>query len=458
MRTAWRLLLVSILLGLVWMGLILSEWLPRPTTADVEALAALQPPSDNVAGERNAFALFWLFDYAVPESELNKVAAVDVAAFAAAARDGGISEFKVSAEGQYPMLPQPPRKDPALCSHWTSGCLDLVRANRDAARERLVEFAPLLERGRLIRNYDYYHYQFLPRFDSPLGAPSAVFGLQMTAVATDYLDGHVDAAFGHLCADTAAWRRIRAHADMLIIDMLGIGQVSGAAQLYAEMLAGQAADFVPPCPEVFAPLEDAELDFCAVMRFEHLSTVNSLQDDAMRVQAFSGFAAGKLLRPLVNWRRVPYLSGRLLAGYCQAPQRERRVRRDPAPLASVLPCTSMERVFDPVGCFLAESAFPDYDPYFRRGLDLDARLRLVQAAIWLRAQPAGTDLQTAFAARPSTADSPAHQFSLDLERATLRMRNLEAATDGLAQRGEFWQIPIRLEPAAAPPVAVDNPN
>ena len=90
------------------------------------------------------------------------------------------------------------------------------------------------------------------------------------------VDGDVAGAFDRLCQDSATWRRLRARSDMLIQDMIGVAQMSNAAQLYAQILAEQPAGFAAPCPEVFASLSDDELDQCAVFRMEYLVWRNSM--------------------------------------------------------------------------------------------------------------------------------------------------------------------------------------
>lgn len=100
---------------------------------------------------------------------------------------------------------------------------------------------------------------------------------------------------------------------------------------------------------------------------------------------------------------------------------------------------------------MVEDATPDYHGYHLRVFDLDARLRLLNAAIWLRNPVNDGGVQTllgdpGFAARPKAADSPLHDFTWDAQRGVLRMRNLQAG------RGEFWEVPVAtLAPATEQP-------
>lgn len=437
---------VLVLLVGLWLGLVLSEWLPPQTDAQREALALMEAVPANVAGERNAFAAMWLFGYAVPEAELEQVAAADAAAFLEAAqRTGNVTDFRSSADGKYPAIAAPPNGDPVLCEPWGSACLARVRADPAKSRARLQEFAPRLAQADRLNGYDYYRYGFLPRFDSPIGGGTGI-SLQATAAALDFIDGKPDAAFARLCRDTATWRRLRSQADTLIIDMIGVAQMSGATRLYAEMLAEQPADFVAPCPETFAALTDTEANQCAAIRGEYQFTRNSVID-AVRTNAFAARPRPRWytesLARLINERHILDLTASTFAPMCGEANRERVRRRDPSPLAVDVACGSLGWSFDPVGCGVFTESAPAYNDYYQRVLDLDARLKLLQSAIWLRAQPADGDRGAQFAARPLALQSASHAMQLDAQSGQLRMTNLQKS------KGEVWEIPYAMVPASA---------
>lgn len=449
MRKLLKFFGLLLLLALVWLGLVLSEWLPRSTEAELTAMAVLESKSANVSGARNAFPAIWLMSYDVPDAELEAVAAADTAAFLDATKQGQVTHFTSTAEGKYAAVPGPPGIDPLLCETWGGSCLVRVRANPEASRARVAEFAKRLERGDRLAQYDHYAYGFRPRLDAPIGGASS-FTLQLTAAALDYLDGNVDSAFARVCHGTATWRRLRAHSDALIMDMLGVAQMSGAAKLYAEMLAEQAPDFTPPCAETFAPLSDAEANQCAVFRGEFLFMRNTIEDETLFAElADSENRRSRLLPALINERHVVHASAPYFANQCTAENLERVRRRDPAPLPPVgdSPCGAMSWTFDPVGCHIALLSMPDYNDYYLRVLDLDARLKLLQSALWLRTQPADGDRAAQFAARPGGLQSTHHPMRYDSEHNMLRMTNLEK------RRGEFWEIPFGV---AAPVPAVTD--
>lgn len=453
MRKLLKAFLFVVVLATVWLAVVLSEWLPRPTTEQLEAVALLDREPPGIRGERDAFPALWFNNYDVPESELEALMATDVDAWAKrAAETRDVIDFTHAAEGRYPRIPETP-KDPSFCEPWGAECLARVRADVEAARAKLAKYALRLERGDRLDTYDHVRYRFRPRFDSPLAGPGTLFPLQLTAAALAYVDGNRDAAFARLCRNTATWRRFRSHTDSLIIDMVGVAQMTGATKLYAEMLAEQPADFAPPCPEVFAPLADAELDQCAVFRQEHVYLKNTFEDAV--VFATTGFEVDvqsplqRALAALVNRRHVTLMSAPLFARFCSTPHRERAARRDPAPLPPPPGCPVAAWVFDPLGCDVLRIEDDAYDDYYRRVLDLDARLKLLSTAIWLRTQPADGDRAAQFAARPKALDSTPHGMIIDTSARLLRMNNL------VSGKGAVWDIPYAVA-APAEPAAEDS--
>ena len=450
MRSLIRWLLALMVLIALWLALVLSEWLPRPTAEEQAALAALAVEPESAKGERDGFAATWFMGYDVPEDQLSGLLEADLAAYNKLLTDtGSVVDFRTTAEGRFAALPYPNGQDPALCELWNDDCVQRVRSAPEATRQRLKDFAQRLDRSRWLARYDHFHYAFAPRFDSPIGALNGLSNLQLSEATLQYVDGDVDQAFATLCSDTASWRRFRSRSDILVNDMIGIAYISLAAQLYGQMLAEQPADFAAPCPEVFAPLADAELDQCASMRFEFLSARNSL-DIGIGLMLADG-AVAKFVRTLANSQHMLRRFATLTGAYCQAEQHARDVARDPTPPAVVTACTWSGWAFDPVGCALVEDATPDYHGYHLRVFDLDARLRLLNAAIWLRKPVNDGGVQTllgdpGFAARPKAADSPLHDFTWDAQRGVLRMRNLQAG------RGEFWEVPVaKLPPTTEQP-------
>ncbi len=448
MRTLIRWVLTFALVVGVWMALVLTEWLPRPTAEEQAALAALAVEPDSAKGERDGFAATWLMGFEVPEDRLVELLNADIAAYdKKLAETGSVVDFRSTAEGQFATVASPTGKDPALCELWNDDCLERVRAAPEATRQRLADFSKRLERSRWLGRYDHFHYPFTPRFDSPIaGSLGGLSNLQLSEAVLHYVDGQVDQAFATLCRDTAAWRRFRSRSDILIHDMVGVAQMSSAAQLYAKMLAEQPAGFAVPCPELFAPLADAELDQCATMRFEFLSTRNSLAA-GIEFKLVEGPLATVFDR-FANHQHMVRGLALAIAPYCQAEQRQRDAARDPTPPAVDTRCSWAQWAVDPAGCVLTD-ATPSYHSYHVRVLDLDARLRLLGAAIWLRKQPTANGDRPGllgnqdFATRPTEMDSPRHEFTWDTQRSVLRMRNLEKG------RGEFWEVPVATLPAAA---------
>jgi hypothetical protein len=99
------------------------------------------------------------------------------------------------------------------------------------------------------------------------------------------------------------------------------------------------------------------------------------------------------------------LNAQALSPWCSGVQRVRVAARAPPPPkqeSEASACSTSEQVFDPLGCLLAGTSGMGhaFGHYYRRVLDLDARLRLVATARWLAAQSDAGRAQR-FAGRPA---------------------------------------------------------
>jgi hypothetical protein len=427
-----------LLLALLWMGLVATEWLPRPTAEDLALQETLARAPANTGGQRNAFALLQVFGHEVPESEWQAVAAADVAAFAQA-QPG--SAFKSTAEGRYPAHAEVPGKEPSLCSVWDPECLSKVRDHQSEARQWVSKLQARLVQGEALLGHDYYRYEFTPRADSPLAPMGGYFPILMSAIALKHLEGDSEEAFAMLCRHTAGWRQLRSHSDLLIMDMLGIALMTGATRLYAEMLAEMPTEFAAPCPEVFAPLADAELDQCPVYLFELRAMNNTIDALGDRHLSLYGESVSPILRAgnsLMNKRHAKALYARNLGRYCTDAQYDRIRARTGEPLPEPAACSAFEWALDPVGCQVSQASL-DVEPYFKRLLDLDVRLKLLNTLLLVRGLPADA-AQTAFDGRPAALRSAEHPMSIDTDAGIVRMIPLEKT------RGNPWDLPVVIAP------------
>jgi len=467
MKFLLRTSLALLVLGLAWLTVVASGRLPRPTPEEIEALAAVRSAAAQVTGQRNAFAALYSFDHDVPEAEWEAVAAADLARLARhRASHGSSAGFEPLIESGYPSYPEIARGNLAMCVTWKPDCLLRVRADPDSARAAVALGRDQLARGDRLGSYDHYASAIRPTVDSPIGLPLGNYiNLLLTASAVEHVDGNSAAALDRLCRSTAAWRRLRANADMLIMDMIGVAVIANASTLYAEILAELPLDFEPPCNETFAPLADEEMDQCPVFAHEFRMWENTVEDmESAQIAAALGdvdsFPAEFALN-LVNEAHSVRKSALFVGQMCLPAHRERARLRSAKPLPRPELCGLSAWLFDPAGCQLFLLGVPNYDDYYIRVLDLDARLRLLGSAMWLRRQTAGepedstapSRLLTAsraaqFDTRPPGLDSPAHAFSIDPAAGVLRMRPIEKG------RGEVWEIP--LAPAFAPAAPGSN--
>lgn len=431
MKRRWKLLAVLLGLPLSWMALVASGWLPRLRAEDVAAVTMLSQPAA-LTGERNAFALLQSFDRDVPESDWERVAAEQMAKVSGRTLLDG---YSLQAGAEYPAYPALPPALKEVCTSWGGQCLSAVRAHTDAVREHLAQAGARLARGERLLDYDYYRYDGPLRVDSPIMTVSGYFNQLLMSIALKHVDGDSAAALDQLCRHVAGWRRLRGQTDMLILDMLGTAFVSGGTTLYADILAELPADYSPPCPQTFAPLDDRELQLCPIVHAEFQSYQASAQVlGADVVLAVNGETTllGRLGSLFDNPAHRDAIVARTLARYCGEAHLARVRARASGPALQPLACSMEEWLFDPPSCLLGD-LMVDYDPYYHRQLDLDGRLRLLNLAMHLRGLDADA-AERAFAEREASLRSSAHEMQIDSATQVVRMRPLDRA------RGKVWEF------------------
>lgn len=430
MRWMIRGMLVLGALGLLWLGLVLSQWLPRPTAEEQAALAAFERPQAQVKGERNAAEFLRLFEYQLTAEERAEVSAIDQAALAAIAEPAEELRFKSHAEGRYPRLPT---LEPAdwHCIPWQEppnrGCLAEVRANEQAAREMLTVHGTRLQKEMTLAGYDHVDTP-LPAFNSHI-IGSRYPGLLVTvAAAIEHIDGQTDVALERLCSHASAWRQLQGSSDSLINHMIGEAAISRLLRMTIEIQAEAPAAHPQSCQSAFRPLADRELLMCTVMRGEFDYMRHATRTHYLETQGSWWDIFGERL---YNRRHTEARLALPLAWYCQDQHAERVRLRSATPAPPEFQCSVWQAAYNPIGCILAEIASPTFDRYYLRTLDLDARLRLYQAARWIARS--GKDPATALGELPAELRSPEHAFSVDAN-GRLRVSMLDDS------RGDHWSM------------------
>lgn len=363
--------LALLVLVVAWLALIASGVMPRLTAAQREALALMRAPNVDARGERNAFELFWLLPRDVPASEREAVFAADMAAI----DDHHAGQKLVLASARHARHVEGSSTLLTACSR-KPGCLAAVRADAEGVRAALAERAPLLAGLDQIGSYDHLRTPHRPNLAAPIPEFQQTGPLQLARAALRHVDGDRIGALDGLCRDLSGWRRLKGRSDSLIFEMIVLAWLQGGVQLAADLRAEGPADEPLPeaCVAALAPLAAAERMSCDVFRGEFRGFEDALAPEQMLA---TGPESSPADRVRVFASRFAYsaegtraLLAQHLANACAA-------RDAPDDTANPVPpqCGLEARVFNPIGCVLAEVAMADYDRFRQREQDFDALVR-----------------------------------------------------------------------------------
>lgn len=438
--------LVRIGIALLALGVVLAAlWgfsRLRGPSAEQRAALALFEQIPEPSG-RNAWPLAWLLQWDVPFAELERVAAEDAARFAAlsppgdAAREPAVAAFQSVAVERYRDLAPLLADEPASCGLRESGCLAHVRSDRQAHAERLAAAVELVDRVEALADYDHMYRPLPPALDE-LYPRALGLGLAKTRHALWFVDGEHDRALAGSCRAIAGQRRLATHADMLLFSMSAVSALEGQTALLAEMLAELPAEHAlpPDCGQALAPLQPHELGICQAMHGEW-----QLGASAMAWIQPSPSAAQRLQMKLVYDQEA---TDARRAGYLAWPCSEEAERLRAQDLPVQVPETpgSLGRVecwANLLGCILSDIAAPAYVPYESRAQDAAARIRLLQALVWMRGQVADgdtRDTRALLAASPQLPRGGPRSIEVDEDGTGLRMSLFNQ------QRETHWAIPL----------------
>jgi hypothetical protein len=442
----WSIRLIAILALLLGGWILLSKAMLasyiKQRQADVDLLTRpFEPPPDG----KNAFASLWLSKYDVPVDQREVIAAQDVVRLAEIADDRNASRAFVSiAKSRFAARAVPKKDSLSWCHVRDEDCLSKVRANADQTLAYLRQWQGVLDLWNELHKYDYFQDPIVFNLNTPM-VPLGYgdVDLPLIAAASAHVQGDRASAYAALCAHANFWRRFRAHTNSLLADMVGVARVNDAAHLYASMRDADGSGYAPDssCAHAFSPLADDELLQCEEIRREFgagaremavTPNFNYKQDAPWRDRA-RDFAL--TWTALDRTHATALLAGNHYADFCAATHRERIHARVPMPPpVTRKPCDDRERHFDFVGCRLAETDIPDFSVYYNRLLDLDAHLRLLAVADWLREQ--AVPAKIALARLPDNVRDARHPVEFVDNGRFLRVKNLNEWF------GEWWQIPL----------------
>ena len=389
-----------------WALLAWSEWLPRITESQRQALAQMREGNQQAVGQRNAWQLFWLLPYQIPEAERAAVLAQDIAALDAIDIAPPPVDLQSVAEGRYPRRWAKDAPRHRFCSS-EGDCLAEVRADPEAAAAELASAQGELDALNRLADYDHLQIPHRPSLASPIPPFARAVSLPLLEAALRFEQGDPTAALTGLCRNAAAWRGLKGRADNLIFEMLNVSQLMRNAQLYAQLRAELPADFALPavCAQAFAAPRPEERQACDVYRFEFRLNESLMQPGVLEAmeggEEWSRSIRGWGAELLINQEATLAISAENFASLCAAiprPIKQSPELRRPADQG----CGFVGRLFNPVGCILSAIGTPAYTDYWYRDRDWEGSLRLLQLADWMAEQP---DPAAAFAYRPAALDS-----------------------------------------------------
>lgn len=436
-------LLSMLALATLWFGLVLSHWLPRPTAQEQAALAVLQQAKSQSLGERNAYAQLWLFDYDIPDDQIDAVMATDLAAIEQYPA-GQIMDppFQSSAEGRFPSLPLIDAGE-LSCARDGAACLATVSKDLVFAKAFVAEHQRRLEKEAALASYDHVKVLLAPRLDVQVSGYRPSTAVVLAAAAVDHLEGRSERAVSRLCGYADTWRRLRANVDSLVLDVTGQAAISNSAGMLAEILAQRPDLDDAGCWGIFTPLSDDELNQCSTMAGEY----RLFSGPALLAVPADASWSDRLQPHMVNQRHMRGLFALPLGYYCQDEHAQRVAARTHIPAPPETNCSPIGKVFSPIACVLGAISSPSYEPYYRRLLDVDARLRLLNAARWMRAQSGEQMPSELMLSLPERYRSDVHPISFDVESGELVVRQLERRPN------LSWRIPLHRANSAQ---AVDD--
>ncbi|MGB3393650.1 MAG: hypothetical protein WA956_13835 [Stenotrophomonas sp.] len=317
-------------------------------------------------------------------------------------------------EGAMEMAPQllgggegVPPFDPVLCKNAT-GCLAHVRQQPQAVAAALLPQAAVLAQMDELAAHGHYHSPLPLDAATPMPAMRPLF-MPLTAHALAHVQGDSQAALAGLCRDAGIGRMFLNHGESLLTGAMGGTMLAANAELFADVLVELPADTPLPatCAAALAPLTPREASNCASMQGEFAMVRN------VHVQMDQQIAGGTHALPLSeeHWWATPRAAKLLFnrdksvarvaetMGQACLPETLQAIAEDrPLPVTPVPSMWRLECAANAIGCILTGIAAPAYAQYGARQLDVAARLRLLQAVLWLREHAAG-DAATPLAER-----------------------------------------------------------
>lgn len=366
----------------------------RPADAAQAQALALLTQDQRPAQGRNAWAVYWLLDYGVPDDQIDAVYARERRhlfdwATTVPAEASTLPAYAPLVAQSHPKLPGMIEEERTrLCRSVDADCLAKVREHAPSLRALLARHAARLARLQRIAPGDVLWDDTPVTPYTPLPSFGATQDLQLTAAALDFVEGRQMQALTAVCRNVQVTRQLHARTNSLIGAMVTVSWTDAAEHLFAAMLAELPAEQPVPaaCEAAFAPVTAADVDLCAPMQREFqglLAGVASI-DPERHTRLRDAW-----LRPLVDMRGLQRLLAARYAWACQADiraamlaDRELSAARQPAVRPDLFDYLS-----NVIGSHLSQIPPPDYAQYLNRNTDHAAALRVTR--LLLQARQAG---------------------------------------------------------------------
>jgi hypothetical protein len=380
----------QLLKGLAWlvagacMLLVLAfAWgrLRPPTEAQAVALATLHVPLKPVQG-RNAYPLLWFSDFDVPYDQIDPLYAKDgerIAAWIAnLSSTHATTSDSPAPHPPYPALAPLGEDRSLLCAMRDNDCLGKARAHAEVLRVVLERHHARLERDQALSRYDYAWNDVPSHLFATIPSYGSSLGLWSSAAALDFVAGRTQQGLESTCTQALTMRRLHAHSNTMIGNMVFAGRLQSVTRLFLQMLSELPPDQVLPdsCSTAFAPITPDDVDLCTVMREE-----------------FAGFLGPGIMKLDRKWYQswqlsetgMQRLAAPVYAVPCNETAREQLLsdRRFEAPSMNPSP-DLFDWVSNWAGVIRLDISTINFNAYYNRQQDTAAVLRLGATILWLR--------------------------------------------------------------------------
>jgi hypothetical protein len=413
-----------------------------PDAGRQAALELLRRPTPPVRGRDGSDAL-WLVRYDVPPAQQAETAA---RLRAYLVRHDQLQLEKREAEAA--KLTDPRKQlvefakvegDPDwLCPQQDLGCLAAVRKNPEAAAAAIQQRAAGLDALSRLTGFDGVRYGVVPTFSQELPSSGNLIRLLRTRHALEFAQGRQAEAVSGVCRELAGWRRLGADTDMLVLNMVFAAYARQDLQLLSEMLAELPPPAALPadCTSALAPARPQELDLCPAIKGE-FRAVERLYNEDMLAETTPG--GRRLVKIAVGRAHAAAVMAPAYAAYCEAPMHQAASLDRPAATShpAKAKCALLEKIGDPIGCWLAEMS-AEYSGYQDRRTDLAAQVALMRTLAWVRAH--GTGTQADFDKRPDALGLRRHaEVSADGREVSIPLFD--------RRKGDRWALQLQPAPA-----------